>query len=56
MEMWNGIFKLISTVVLEEILEDKGKVFSEEMMLENFPELKKTWTLRLKIHIKSWVE
>lgn len=35
------VFQLISTVFLGEILENKGKAFSEEMILEKVPELKK---------------
>lgn len=52
----NGIFQFISTVVLGQIPQNKGKVLSEEMMLENFPELKKARAFRLKIPAKSWVE
>lgn len=49
----NGISQFISTVVLGQIPQNKGKALSEEMMLENFPELKKARTFRLKIPAKS---
>ena len=37
----NEIFQLISTAVLGENPENERKAIFEEIMLENFPELKK---------------